>query len=300
MLNIDSSGDVSGVIACNRLYERYKSEYTQEANQNSRFFYLKHDNIPKTNKPRLIQYDKTNCSRFTISALFHLATIDPIPLLEAKKEQFSKSSHHPTEYKFNVTNMPIQMAALYRDMQSKVAFASLPPILTKRIVNKKGQTLIASEKQHTEYRLHDGVIKPTNCSIRHKKKGFVDDTQQFLVSDNMVIQKIENCDALIALERRKFSAKIHSASIVEDLIDEAQRDQKGQGRNKPISHLLQKRKNTKHIKLASKELHCGNPEKALSHLEEIRGSTEKYKAKLSEVKKIGKRSDLTNTPEFTV
>ncbi|HHI9452255.1 TPA: hypothetical protein ACU9KK_001586 [Legionella anisa] len=94
--------------------------------------------------------------------------------------------------------LPIQIAVLYRDIQFKTAFASLPPILTKRIVNKKGQPLTASEKQHTEYRLHDGVIKPTNCAIRHKKKGFIDDTQQFLVSDTKAIQKIENCDALIA------------------------------------------------------------------------------------------------------
>jgi hypothetical protein len=85
MINIDSAGDTSAIVKCAEVFETYKRKYSQEANADSRLFFLKHDTIPETEKQRQIQYDKTSCSRFTLDTLFHLSNVDAVPLLEAKR-----------------------------------------------------------------------------------------------------------------------------------------------------------------------------------------------------------------------
>lgn len=286
IVNIDSAGDVSGATACSSLYEKFKKKYGSEANQNSRLFFLKHDDIPGTDKQRQIQYDKISCSRFALTTLFHLATMNPFPMLEERKDQFSRLKTFPTEYKFNATNMPPEMAAIYRDTQSKTAFNSLPLELKRFVINKKGETLEVSERRHTEEQTTIGEVKQINFAIAHKRTGFIEDTEKFLLANEDAIEKIESKDALAALERQVFLPVVHRSTIVRQLIDEAQQLQQIEERARRFSSFFQTRRNTHQIKSANKECKEGHLEEALSYLERMSGMPQAYKEKLNEAKKI--------------
>ena len=286
MLNIDASGDVSGVNACSVIFKVFKDKYTTQDAQHSEFFFLKHDDIPGTDKQRQIQYDKISCSRFTLDILFHLTQLDSFSLLESKKTDFSWSASRPDEYKFSITNMPTEMASILRNMQSKTAFYSLPDRFKNHIINKKGESLVASEQRHTEVIEIEGEKKAVNCAIEHKRRGFVEDTVSYLTSTPDATFQVEVRNVLVALDRRQFAPSIHLSSTVGSLFNEAQLLHKDNKEKKPLLLLIKNIKNTTIIKKASQELKQGHYQEALTTLEHMRAKTAEYKKEIQKTRDV--------------
>lgn len=266
---------------------------TDPNSRDSHFFYLKHDDLPGTQKQRQIQYDGINCAQFTLDTLSHLSQIDPILLLEKEKEKFSTSPRFPGEYKFNATNMPVEMAPIYRGTQYLPAFNSLPDPIRNRVINAQGETLQDSVHHRIEQRDVKGVQKDVNCTIEDIRKDFVQRTNDFLKTDDQAIQKSEERNALTALKKGKFVTITHIPMAVSGLIKEGEEIHKRNKAERPIVGFLDNSKNKDRLKKASEQFDSGNNPKALDNLDKMRRISEGYRKQVGDVRaELSKSSDV--------
>jgi hypothetical protein len=182
--------------------------------------------------------------------------------------------------------MPVEIASILRDTQSKTAFETFPSRLKKHVINKKGETLAASEEGHTEEITTGSSTKRVNLAIHHKKQGFIADTESFLSSDPNAEEKIASRDVLVALERGLFLSKpkLDVKTVVGNLIQEAANSEEKKEPASGCMPRIKHRLNERCITLATRELEAGHPLAALTHLEKMKGITREYKKQLEGVK----------------
>lgn len=278
MLNIDPGLDLSAVVAITNLFDNYVKKYPTEQSSSSALFYLSASKLPHNpEKEKRIQYDEDNCSVFALDAIFHLANINPFLLLEADKEKFYSPSGMTNVFRFTDENIPIELASIYRNTQSKTSFSALSKELRSHTINKKGEKLADSEKRHTE------VIdkKPVNRAIYHKKDGFRQDVGECLCSDGFV-EEVAQREALAALESGTFlsTPSIDPIEIVTYIIQKAKELEKIRTAHKNITRFFSHRSNINLIHKAEKELHGGDPKTAISILERLDGLSPVFMASL--------------------
>lgn len=138
---------------------------------------------PREVRDRLIQFDNTSCSFFTLDHIFHLSKVNVFQYLHEAKLKGLRSI--PNYFKVNPENCPPQLAFLFRNTQSWTVIDSLPNHLKTQVVNKKGQTLLQSILSHSqEVKKDDKPTKKLNKSANYKREKFSQSVVDFIADKN--------------------------------------------------------------------------------------------------------------------
>jgi len=307
-LQIDAAADPSSLVGA-QIFQKILHKFPDPSKCKS--YFLRHGAIPSDElKQQSIQYDDASCSQFALDILFHLSNLDSFSIMEQRERDLAGTSSafkiplgSPNERFFKASNMPPELAVIYRNTQSKESFGSLPPQLHKQVINKKGETLASSEARHTELLEVKAALKPRNQAIHHKREGYIRDVRTMLSQHPDFSVKVEGRDVLTSMRDGAFSSSktFDQINVAAKLISEARTIESGKS-SWGLGRVYNRVMNGYALSKAEHAVEVGRPLEAIGCLEKMRDLTSTHKQQLANIReKFGALdSAKDDTPDQTV